>query len=68
MRILGVVIHELRHTYATMLANQGTPSPVLKSVLGWASIHMADTYVHESDKANREAVDRLSKYLESQAS
>ena len=49
-------LHELRHTYLTMMANSGAPAQVLKSVAGWSSIEMANTYVHSDEDANREAV------------
>lgn len=52
-------LHELRHTYLTMLANSGAPAQVLKSVGGWADISMANTYVHDDEAANMAAVSAL---------
>ena len=54
----GIVLHELRHTYLTMLASKSS-SQSLKSIAGWASLAMADTYVHDDESANREAVSEL---------
>lgn len=59
----GVVIHELRHTYLTMLASGGAPSQVIKSLAGWSSISMADTYVHDDEEANREASRNLGRMI-----
>ncbi len=59
----GVVIHELRHTYLTMLASGGAPTQVIKSLAGWSSIAMADTYVHDDAEANREASRNLGKMI-----
>lgn len=58
---LGVdcTLHELRHTFLTMLANSGCSPQSLKSIAGWSSIKMADTYCHTDDAANRAAVERL---------
>ncbi|MBX9035079.1 tyrosine-type recombinase/integrase [Gordonibacter massiliensis (ex Traore et al. 2017)] len=54
-----VKLHELRHTYLTLLGATGSPGIVIKSLAGWASLEMADTYVHEDTRANEEAVRRL---------
>lgn len=60
----GVTLHELRHTYLTMLGATGSPSIVIKSLAGWASLAMADTYVHEDATANREAVKHLGNVID----
>lgn len=60
----GVVLHELRHTYLTMLANSGAPTKVIQDIAGWSSIAMADTYVHSDVAAQRKAVDILEGILE----
>lgn len=58
---LGVccTLHELRHTFLTMLANSGASAQSLKSIAGWASIDMANTYVHDDEAANSAAVAAL---------
>lgn len=55
----GVVLHELRHTFATMLANSGAKLHTLPDIMGWANINMVDTYVHTDEEINREAIQAL---------
>ena len=57
---MDCTLHELRHTFLTMLANSGAPAQALKSIAGWSSIDMANVYVHADERANEEAVFRLS--------
>ncbi len=57
---MDCTLHELRHTFLTMLANSGAPAQALKSIAGWSSIGMANVYVHADERANEEAVLRLS--------
>ena len=57
-RLLGVecTLHELRHTFLTMLANSGANVAAIKSIGGWSNIAMADVYVHTDEDADAEAV------------
>lgn len=57
-------LHELRHTFLTMLANSGASAQALKSVAGWSSIEMANVYVHDDEAANRQAVGALADRFE----
>lgn len=59
-RMFGVdcTLHELRHTFLTYLAANGSAF-TLKQIAGWSSIGMADTYVHNDEEANREAMRAL---------
>lgn len=57
-------LHELRHTYLTMLANSGANAQTLKSIAGWSSIDMARVYVHDDEEANRQAVELLTRRFE----
>lgn len=59
----GVVLHELRHTYLTMLASSGAPFQVLKSLAGWSDAAMANRYVHEDSEANEAAVEALAEMI-----
>lgn len=59
----GLVLHELRHTYLTMLANNGAPAKVIQDVAGWSSIVQANTYVHSDMSAQRRAVESLGSFL-----
>ena len=53
-------IHDLRHTYASLLLQQGESVVYVKEQLGHASIQITvDTYGHLIPGANRAAVDRL---------
>jgi hypothetical protein len=53
-------IHDLRHSYASLLLQQGESIVYVKEQLGHASIQITvDTYGHLIPGANRAAVDRL---------
>ena len=53
-------IHDLRHTFASLLLQQGESIVYVKEQLGHASIQITvDTYGHLIPGANRAAVDRL---------
>jgi hypothetical protein len=52
--------HQARHTFATLLLQQGESLDYVKVQLGHSSIRVtADTYVHWLPGSNRGAVDRL---------
>jgi integrase len=56
----GVRLHELRHTYASLLLQAREPIDYVKAQLGHSSIHVTvDRYGHFIPGANRAAVDRL---------
>lgn len=61
---LDCTLHELRHTYLTMLGNSGASMQALKSIAGWSSIEMARIYVHDDEEANRAAVEQLTRRFE----
>lgn len=61
---LDCSLHELRHTFLTMLGNSGASMQALKSIAGWSSIEMARIYVHDDEQANRAAVDQLTRRFE----
>lgn len=60
---LDCTLHELRHTFLTMLGNSGASLQAIKSIAGWSSIGMARIYVHDDEEANRAAVDQLTRRL-----
>ena len=52
--------HDLRHTFATLLLQNGEPIAYVKDQLGHSSIKLTvDTYCHWMPGKNREAMDRL---------
>jgi len=56
----GVRLHDLRHTYASLLLQAGEPIGYVKQQLGHSSIQVTvDRYGHFVPGANRSAVDRL---------
>jgi integrase len=48
--------HDLRHTFATKLAENDVPEPTMKSILGHMSQAMLERYSHIRRKAKRDAV------------
>lgn len=64
-RLFGIecTLHELRHTFLTMLANSGANAQAVKSIAGWANIAMADVYVHADVDADARAMDGLGRRL-----
>ena len=52
--------HDIRHTFATLLIQNGEPLAYVKDQLGHSSIKLTvDTYTHWIPGSNREAMDRL---------
>ena len=51
--------HSFRHTYATRLAELGTPLTVLRDLLGHADLQMVSRYAHVMPGSADEAVRRL---------
>lgn len=53
-------LHDLRHTYASLLLQAGEPIAYVKQQLGHSSIQVTvDRYGHFIPGANRQAVERL---------
>jgi integrase len=53
-------IHDIRHTFASLLLSQGEPLHYVKEQLGHASIQTTvDVYGHIVPGSNRNAVNRL---------
>jgi integrase len=51
--------HDLRHTFATRIADSGADVFTIASLLGHSSIVMAGRYTHATDQGKREAVKAL---------
>ena len=59
-------VHDARHTFASLLLQQGESLPYVKEQLGHSSIQVTvDLYGHLIPGANRQAVDRLAKAIAS---
>ena len=57
--------HDLRHTWASWLAQQGTPLNVLKELGGWESEEMVNRYAHLSKPQLMEHSELVSNVLDS---
>jgi integrase len=55
----GLTFHDLRHTFATRLAERGVDESVRMVLLGQSSIKMVRRYSHATPKAMQEAIGRL---------
>lgn len=51
--------HDLRHTFATRLADAGTDAYTLMEIMGHADLKTTMIYVHASGEAGRRAVEKL---------
>lgn len=60
---IDCTLHELRHTFLTMLANSGANAQAVKSIAGWSNIAMADVYVHADSDADARAIEGLGERL-----
>lgn len=60
-KIYNLHFHDLRHTFATRLADAGIPLSVIAELLGHSDIRMTKRYSHATDKAKCEAVQKLTK-------
>jgi integrase len=56
----GITPHDLRHTFATRLAERGVDESVRMALLGQSSLKMVRPYSHATPSALQEAVGRLS--------
>ena len=58
----GFTLHELRHTYLTLLAESGVHPKVMQELAGHSNSQITmDIYTHVNLEAKREAVDAVSK-------
>jgi integrase len=57
--------HDLRHTWASWLAQQGTPMNVLQELGGWESVEMVRRYAHLSKPQLMEHSELVSNVLDS---
>jgi integrase len=58
----GLRFHDLRHTAATKLLEEGTPIAVVAQILGWSAstaVRMAKRYGHIRPEVQRQALDAV---------
>ena len=60
----AVVIHTLRHTHASLLANMGESLETIKVSLGHSSVKMTERYAHISGGKSKAASDHLAEQLQ----
>lgn len=61
--IKGMRFHDLRHTFATRLIENGIDIETVRDLLGHHSITVTQRYTHSSDERKRAAVELLSKEI-----
>jgi integrase len=61
--IPDVRIHDLRHTFASVLAGQGMSLPVIGRLLGHTQTATTARYAHLEDEVLRDAAERASKAI-----
>lgn len=63
-----VRVHDARHTTPTLLLELGVPARVVSEILGHSTTRLTmDTYTHVHDPLMRDAVERLTTYLTTEA-
>jgi integrase len=58
-QIKGVRLHDLRHTYASVLASAGLSLPVIGTLLGHTQANTTQRYAHLFDDPLRQATERV---------
>jgi integrase len=61
--ITGLRLHDLRHSYASMLVSAGHGLPVIRDLLGHADIQTSARYAHLFDTATRAAANQVGSKL-----
>lgn len=57
--IADLHFHDLRHTFATRLADTGADAFTIAALLGHTTIHMASRYTHATDQGKVRAIENL---------
>ncbi len=63
--IPDVTIHDLRHTYASILVSSGLSLPIIGALLGHTQAQTTARYAHLADHPLREATERVSAVVSS---
>ena len=61
--IEGVVIHTLRHQFASMAVSSGIPIYTVMSLLGHAQVQTTQRYAHLANKSLRDATNQIGKLM-----
>lgn len=64
-RLEDVRLHDLRHTFASLLASRGASLPIVGALLGHSQTQTTARYAHLYDDALRDAVDGVSSGIRS---
>lgn len=56
--------HSLRHSFASQLVENNTPLPVVKELLGHATLKMTERYAHVGEGLARQAIQNLNKNVD----
>jgi integrase len=67
-KLPGVRLHDLRHTYATILASSGLSLPVIGKLLGHTTPIMTQRYAHLTDDPLRQATERVGSIIQGRGS
>ncbi len=62
--IAGVRVHDLRHTYASVLASSGQTLPIIGQLLGHTNPHTTARYAHLFDDPLRKATETAASLIE----
>jgi integrase len=62
-RIIGLRVHDLRHSFASQLASSGASLPLIGSLLGHSNPVTTARYAHLFDDPQRKAVERVGKII-----
>jgi integrase len=62
-KIVGLRIHDLRHSFASQLASSGASLPLIGSLLGHSNPTTTHRYAHLFDDPQRAAVERVGKII-----
>lgn len=60
---VSFVLYDLRHTFATRMADAGVPITTLAAILGHSGLRMVMRYVHPSADSKREAMQKYDRTL-----
>jgi integrase len=61
--IAGLRMHDLRHSYASMLVNSGLSLPIIGALLGHTQVSTTHRYAHLADDPLRVATERVGKMV-----